>query len=272
MKIGVGLVTYNNDIYEIERYIKSFQNATKYSDADTILFYIDNGKESTVNKIYPEAIRISSQGNIGYTKAINILIKHAFDQHQVDAFICANGDGAFHHNAINSFVEQNYYDKGLSLLEGLQFPQEHPKPYNPIDLTTDWASGCCLFISRQIYQAIGLLDENFFMYLEDVDYSWRARLSGFNVKTCPHAIYAHAAMYRPPSRNTNKFFLESGVYLATKWGNESFANRCRDQLISDNHYKTVKDMPAIDHKFIISDKGKNISNFNFNFNFSKARW
>ena len=38
--------------------------------------------------------------------------------------------------------------------------------------------------SNNILEKIGLLDENFFAYLEDVDLSYRARLYGYNIKTC----------------------------------------------------------------------------------------
>ena len=38
--------------------------------------------------------------------------------------------------------------------------------------------------SNDILKRIGLLDDNFFAYLEDVDLSYRARLYGYNIKTC----------------------------------------------------------------------------------------
>lgn len=45
----------------------------------------------------------------------------------------------------------------------------------------DWAMGAAWLISRAAYQAVGPLDESFFMYAEDVEWCWRARQQGRGV-------------------------------------------------------------------------------------------
>ncbi|TSC51868.1 MAG: family 2 glycosyl transferase, partial [Parcubacteria group bacterium LiPW_72] len=44
-----------------------------------------------------------------------------------------------------------------------------------------WLSGTCLFIRRSVLEKIGLFDENYFMYLEDIDFCKRAWEAGFQV-------------------------------------------------------------------------------------------
>lgn len=46
------------------------------------------------------------------------------------------------------------------------------------------ACGGASIYSNDILKEIGLLDENFFAYLEDIDLSYRAKLHGYNIKNC----------------------------------------------------------------------------------------
>lgn len=46
---------------------------------------------------------------------------------------------------------------------------------------TDFATGCCLLIKKDVIEKIGFLDEKYFLYFEDVDYSVRAKKAGFKV-------------------------------------------------------------------------------------------
>ena len=55
----------------------------------------------------------------------------------------------------------------------------------------DYVTGCCLMFSRDVFQAIGGLDESFPMYFEDTDFCTRARKAGFKVLYVPVAKMWH---------------------------------------------------------------------------------
>lgn len=57
---------------------------------------------------------------------------------------------------------------------------------------TDFVSGCAMLISRAVVDRIGLLDDRYFMYLEDNDYCQRAKRAGFKVFFVPDAKVWHA--------------------------------------------------------------------------------
>jgi len=46
---------------------------------------------------------------------------------------------------------------------------------------TDFATGCVMLIKKQVFEKIGLLDENYLMYWEDADFCYRAKRVGFRV-------------------------------------------------------------------------------------------
>lgn len=53
------------------------------------------------------------------------------------------------------------------------------------------ACGGNMLMRRTMLEDVGLLDEDFFMYYEDTDLSWRAWLRGWQVLYAPHAIVRH---------------------------------------------------------------------------------
>jgi GT2 family glycosyltransferase len=55
----------------------------------------------------------------------------------------------------------------------------------------DWVSGSALLTRREVVEKIGLLDERFFMYVEDVDFCYRARQADFSVHYFPDSIIRH---------------------------------------------------------------------------------
>ena len=55
----------------------------------------------------------------------------------------------------------------------------------------DIMPGAFLMFSREVYQAIGGLDESYFMYGEDIDFSWRIKLAGYKNYYFPETHIIH---------------------------------------------------------------------------------
>lgn len=69
---------------------------------------------------------------------------------------------------------------------------------------TDWVPGASLLLRRTVLEQIGLLDENFFMYFEDVDFCRRAQNAGCET------------WYIPDSRVEHRVGASSNVTLAAR--------------------------------------------------------
>lgn len=81
---------------------------------------------------------------------------------------------------------------GVAVAEARQIPVEHQKWYDPVTGVTGWATGACLMVRRDAFDAVGGFDERFFpLYCDDVDLSWRLRLAGWQILHVPSAVVFH---------------------------------------------------------------------------------
>jgi hypothetical protein len=63
--------------------------------------------------------------------------------------------------------------------------------YDQINNSVDYLTGCCLLINKKVIEKIGVLDEKFFMYLEDADFCQRAKKNDFKIAYIPDAKIWH---------------------------------------------------------------------------------
>lgn len=275
MRIVVGVTTFANSSIQMRRLARSFELARTevHPECEVLLASVDNRGDAGLAKFAPTTVRLDSQGNVGFAASTNRLMRHAFENLHGHAFICANPDGAFHHLAFLKFIEYHRQFPS-SLVEALQFPEEHPKVYDPILFDTPWCSACCLLIPRTVYEAIGAFDSRFFMYLEDVDYSWRARLSGFSTKVCPQALFAHDVFDRKTSPLVEGRYLESGRYLAWKWHNDDFMQHCENILVQKGHVRSRTDLPKLppERERMPKASAMQVARFDPSFAFAHCRW
>jgi N-acetylglucosaminyl-diphospho-decaprenol L-rhamnosyltransferase len=276
-RLAIGMVTFNNSAEDLEKFVRSLDVATRrYQKAtgqafEPQLYYIDNGKKSYLHKM-KNCTQVKSMGNVGYPKALNSLIKRALEKDGYSHFLSANPDGVFHPDF---FIELFKFSEKFpnDLIEAIQFPEEHPKNYDRVTFETEWASGCCCLFSKQLIKEVGYLDEHFFLYVEDVDYSWRVRLKGFKIRICPKAIFGHFVLNRKPSPLITKYFYESGRYLGLKYRNKAFRSFCEKVLIDEKIYPSVAAMPKYKNlKTVRSKNLQQIADFKHMFHFSEVRW
>ncbi|MCS7223829.1 MAG: glycosyltransferase family 2 protein [Armatimonadetes bacterium] len=76
----------------------------------------------------------------------------------------------------NTFYERRYLGKDL--------PRDSPSE-------VDWVSGAALLVRRSVLNQIGLLDEDYWSYCEDVDLCWRVKAKGFKVIYYPEVTIVH---------------------------------------------------------------------------------
>lgn len=76
---------------------------------------------------------------------------------------------------------------GLSLCRGMGYPRESLNEPEEIDAV----SGAAFAIRRELFKALGGFDEDTFLYMEDTDLSWRARLAGWRCLYAPDSIVLH---------------------------------------------------------------------------------
>jgi hypothetical protein len=120
-------------------------------------------------------------------------------------------------------------EDSVGIVEARQLPLEHPKSYDPGSGDTSWASGACFAVRAEVVGAIGGFDpELFFMYCEDVDFSWRTRLAGWRVVHRPSATVFHdkrltADAHIEPGMVEVRFSAHASVVLPWRYGRKDVA-------------------------------------------------
>lgn len=88
-----------------------------------------------------------------------------------------------------------------------------------------WVTGACFLVRREAIEQVGLLDETFFMYSEELDWQWRIQKAGWQVIYLPAAQVIHhegqSSGQVAPARHI--YFQSSKVRLCQKrfgrfWG------------------------------------------------------
>jgi GT2 family glycosyltransferase len=91
------------------------------------------------------------------------------------------GAGLFRNTFLGRLFPNNRYSRGYLMADW-----DHASPRE-----VDWLSGAALCIRRETLDTVGLLDENFFMYCEDVDWCYRAQQAGWKIFYLPIAAITH---------------------------------------------------------------------------------
>jgi N-acetylglucosaminyl-diphospho-decaprenol L-rhamnosyltransferase len=92
---------------------------------------------------------------------------------------------------IGPFAEARQKLLGWAYGRGLRWAERHVARQTAKEHAPDWVSGACLLVRRRDAEAVGLLDERFFLYAEDVDFCAAVRARGRTVLFTPAAEVVH---------------------------------------------------------------------------------
>ena len=125
--------------------------------------------------------------NLGSARGHNRLLVEAAS----DLVVIANPDVLAAPNLLIELVGA-WARPRAGFVEARQLPIEHPKYYHPQTGETSWASTACAMGSTELFKQLNGFDaDTFFLYCDDVDFSWRVRLAGLQVVHQPSAVVFH---------------------------------------------------------------------------------
>jgi len=198
-----------------------------------------DGSQEMIHREFPQARLIENKANLGFSKGNNAAIKEAHGQY----VLLLNSDTEVRRDTFDLCIKRMAADQNIGILgckvllpDGSldkacrrNFPNpwnsflrlfglRHFSDYNidlPIDEETevDAVTGAFLMIRRPAMDKVGLLDEDYFMYGEDLDWCWQVKATGFKVVYYPTAEITH---YKYSSSQSIPFFIIRQAHSAMK--------------------------------------------------------
>jgi len=217
--LSIIIVNYNTRELLRER-LKSLQGQ---------IIVVDNasadGSQKMVKKEFPSVDLIKNQQNVGFARANNQGIQRTKSKyvlllntdceatHQVITetlsylethpevggisckLVLPDGsiDPACHRGFPTPWASFTYFLGLEKLFPGSRLFGQYHQGYRPMGEIhdVDCISGAFFLVRREVIEHVGLLDEAFFMYGEDIDWCFRIRKAGYKIQFYPHVSVMH---------------------------------------------------------------------------------
>lgn len=222
--LSIAIVSYNTK----EILLDCLNSVQAHTTAITFeVIVIDNdsrdGTVAVLQEVYTDMRVIANPDNRGFAKAVNqalavshgrhvlllnsdtivrgqalaTMVAYLDDHPDVGAVSCKQWTGDGHLNQtcfpFPSIRDHLFYSALFKRIAPTM--QAAAAATHAVDCTqsqdVDWANGACLMVRRSLLQQLGGLDEEFFMYFEDVDLCRRLRQQGYRVRHVAEAEIVH---------------------------------------------------------------------------------
>lgn len=255
--LAVQSVLFGNDPREIVRAAEAVANAVKWARAEGLIgewslvlgdcsdiAVLDASHESEIRDLVTEQGGILGYhffgANLGSAEGHNALASKA----ESDLILILNPDALVAPDAILALARVVVGSVGIA--EARQVPLEHPKDYEAETGNTSWASTACALTPRLAFDRVGGFDsKTFFLYCDDVDYSWQLRLAGYRVVYEPAARVFHDKRLTitadwPASSAEVYYSAEAAIFLAHKYSRPDLVSKLVQQFRTEGTEVAVK--------------------------------
>ena len=214
----------------------------------------ESNQKKNLNPQYRKLFLIENDGNYGFAEGNNIGIRFALKNLKSDYILLLNNDTVVDPEFLNELIvtaeseekigfvgpKTYYYDKSNRIQAAgggnidFQRGESHEIGFNQEDngsldqlMELDYVGGVCLLVKASVIEEIGLMDTNYFMYWEDVDWCFNGREADYK------------SVYTFKSKIWHKYGASSKNYFKTY-----YHNRNRLYFVRKHASKTVY------HKFL----------------------
>lgn len=220
--LSIVIVSFNTKRITVDC-ISSIFESLQGSNLDVEVIVVDNNStDGSVDEIkrlqknHEHVVFIESKENVGFGKANNIAVEKA----SAETVLLLNSDTVVLEKAIEKLYlfYTEYHEKypfvGAKLLNTDMTQQPSAGRFFTLPVVfgflflrgdmwgltrsspmtvkyADWVSGACIITRKKLYQQLKGFDEGIFMYMEEVDLLYRAKLKGWSTGFYPDARFIH---------------------------------------------------------------------------------
>lgn len=263
LSISLIIITYNSEKFISSCLDSVFNQLINFNN----VIIVDNNSQDNTKKIiddYKNINFIELNYNSGYSKAANIGIEDT----KSDLYVISNADILFENTFVANTIECFEKDTKIDMISPLIFRfdkktidsagQKYSLSLYPKEIGYNKKAMDMKFEKRQIFSVCGAAtvfshnslekltldgeyyDEDFFMFWEDFDIGWRAKLLGLNIMFYPKVIVYH---YR--SATLKKTFLSD---IALSLGRNS---DIKYHLVKNRYLTLIKNFYFKDYWYLI---------------------
>lgn len=198
--------------------LRSLEHLT-YPNVNVIV--VDNassdGSEDAIRSTFPRMTFIQTGSNLGFTGGNNVGLRYALEQ-GADYVMLLNNDTIVAPDFVNLLVKVGESDPSIGVIGPMIYYFDNPEQIwsaggeidwrrgltnnigvNELDQSqfglnprqVDFVTGCALLAKRAVWEKVGLLDDQFFMYYEETEWCVRANRAGFKIYMAPMAMVWH---------------------------------------------------------------------------------
>jgi GT2 family glycosyltransferase len=208
-----------------------------YPNFEVVL--VDNNSEDgsfeLIKREFSKIILIKNSENLGFSAGNNIGIEYALERGAEYIFLL-NYDTEVEKNFLTPLIEIMEEDKRIGIASPIILNEDGSaiwfsggkiswlkmKSYHEDDnkkdnyFNSNYLSGCAMLIRSEIFQKVGLFDEDYFLYWEDADFSVRAKRAGYKLAVCPKSRIIHLEKSQEKKEKKIYWLVISGLIFFKK--------------------------------------------------------
>ena len=233
-ELSIIVLSYNNheEVLKLIKSLRQLQEDIKFN-----IIYVDNSSsninENLLKHYFSDCYILKNYNNYGYAKGNNIGIKFAKDYLKSRWILISNPDVEYLDNSLKNLYEYaksnpNYIVAPLTLrndsdkvwsaganidlsggvnvnhmASGEFYYEYHDKePYE-----VDYVAGSCILVNADIFDKVGYIPEEYFLYYEETDWCLNSSFNGYQPLIQPKSLIRHHKSSEPIGEPPKEYYI-----------------------------------------------------------------
>lgn len=234
-KVFVVVLSYNGG----ELLKNCLQSLSRVSYPNFSVVVVDNASTDDsfkmVQENFPNVVVIGNAKNLGFSGGNNVGIGYASKQ-AAEYILLLNQDTEVEADFLEKIVATAEKDSQIGIVSPLIFLAKSQKIWfsggkiswltmkstnedfarSGKEYASEFITGCAMLVKKTVFERVGFLDENFFLYYEDTDFSYRAQQAGFSTVVNSESRIYHFETSGPAVGDKLYWLVLSGLIFFSK--------------------------------------------------------